>query len=38
MITVPGEWKTDARLCLKATAPRPCMVMAAVVGITTNEG
>jgi hypothetical protein len=37
MITVPGEWKTDARLCLRATAPRPCMVMAAVVGITTNE-
>lgn len=38
MITVPGDWKTDARICLRATAPRPCMVMAAVVGITTNEG
>lgn len=37
MITVPGQWGTDARLCLRATAPRPAMVMAAVVGITTNE-
>jgi hypothetical protein len=37
MITVPGEWDTDARLCLRATAPRPCMVLAAVVGVTTNE-
>jgi hypothetical protein len=37
MITVPGEWSTDARLCLRATAPRPCMVMAAVVGVTTHD-
>jgi hypothetical protein len=37
MITVPGEWDTDSRLCLRATAPRPCMVLAAVVGVTTNE-
>jgi hypothetical protein len=37
MITVPGEWTTDARLCLRATAPRPCMVLAAVVDVTTNE-
>jgi hypothetical protein len=37
MITVPGEWGTDSRLCLRGTAPRPCMVMAAVVGVTTNE-
>lgn len=37
MITVPGSWETDSRLCLRATAPRPCMVMAAVVGVTTNE-
>jgi hypothetical protein len=36
-ITVPGEWNTDARLCLRATAPRPCMVMAAIVEVTTNE-
>lgn len=37
MITVPGDWDTDARLCLRATAPRPAMVMAAVVDITTHE-
>jgi hypothetical protein len=37
MVTVPGEWDTDARLCLRATAPRPCMVMAAVVDMTTHE-
>lgn len=37
MVTVPGDWTTDARLCLRATAPRPCMVMAAVVDITTHE-
>ncbi|MCK1479326.1 hypothetical protein IVB27_32450 [Bradyrhizobium sp. 197] len=37
MITVPGEWDTDSRLCLRATAPRPCMVLAAVVGVSTNE-
>lgn len=37
LITVPGEWDTDARLHLRATAPRPCMVLAAVVDITTHE-
>ena len=37
MMTLPGAWETDARLCLRATAPRPCMVLAAVVGVTTNE-
>jgi hypothetical protein len=37
MFTLPGNWTTDARLCLRATAPRPAMVLAAVVGVTTNE-
>lgn len=37
MITLPGQWDTDARLYLRATAPRPCMVMAAIVDMTTNE-
>lgn len=37
LISVPGEWDTDARLCLRATAPRPAMVMAVVVDQTTNE-
>lgn len=28
---VPGEWTSDARLCLEAASPRPCTVVAAVV-------
>ena len=31
-----GMWNTDARLCLKATAPRPCTVLAAVIDMNTN--
>jgi hypothetical protein len=38
MTSLPGEWNTDSRLCLLAAAPRPCMVMCAVVDIATNEG
>lgn len=34
MITFPGEWTTDARFCLKATAPRPCTVLSCVVSMT----
>jgi len=26
----PGEWDSDARLCLQAASPRPCTVLAAV--------
>ncbi len=37
MISVPGEWDTDSRLCLLAQAPRPCMVGAVVLGISTTE-
>jgi hypothetical protein len=37
MITMPGEWDTDARLCLQASAPRPAMVMGVVVDVTTND-
>lgn len=37
MISVPGEWDTDARLHLVAAAPRPATVMAAVVQVATNE-
>jgi hypothetical protein len=29
-ITFPGEWSTDARLCLLAKAPRPATVLAAL--------
>lgn len=30
MIEFPGDWVTDARVCLRATAPRPVTVLAAV--------
>lgn len=32
----PGEWKVDSRLCLRATAPRPCTILAAVAGLNAN--
>lgn len=35
--TLPGKWDTDARLCLQATAPRPVTVLAAVLGVETND-
>jgi hypothetical protein len=37
MMEVPGEWNTDARLCLLAQAPAPCTVGGVVIGMTTNE-
>ena len=36
-IELPGEWGTDSRLCLRATAPRPCTVTACIIGIISNE-
>src|SRR5207253_11021674 len=36
-IEVPGQWDTDARLFLRATAPRPCTVLGAVLGVITND-
>lgn len=36
MISVPGEWDTDARLCLTAAAPRPATVMACSIKVETN--
>lgn len=35
--TFAGEWNTDSRVCLRATAPRPCRVMALVVGLHTQD-
>jgi hypothetical protein len=35
-IEFPGEWSNDARLCLKAAAPRPCTVLAAVLTFETG--
>jgi hypothetical protein len=36
MVELPGNWSTDSRLCLRASSPRPCTVMGAVIAITTN--
>lgn len=32
-----GVFNTDSRLCLQASAPRPCTVLAAVISMSTNE-
>lgn len=32
----PGEWEVDARMCLRATAPRPCTLLAAIAGMNSN--
>lgn len=37
MIEFPGDWDTDARFCLRATAPRPCTVLAVVASVVMNE-
>jgi hypothetical protein len=37
MIEIPGDWRTDARLCLFAQAPRPCKVGGVVIGMAANE-
>jgi hypothetical protein len=34
--SLPGEWGVDSRLCLEANAPRPCTLLAAVVGMNAN--
>lgn len=36
-VEFPGEWDTDARVCLKAQAPRPCTVLAAIIEMETNR-
>lgn len=33
----PGEWDADSRLCLEATAPKPCELLAAVLSVETND-
>lgn len=33
----PGTWDTDSRVCLKATAPKPCTLLALVITWNTNE-
>lgn len=36
-VPFPGEWHTDSRLCLRATAPKPCEILAAVISVETND-
>ena len=36
-IPFDGTWDTDARLCLKAQAPRHCTVLGAVLNMTSNS-
>lgn len=36
MFAFPGDWDTDSRICLKASSPRPCTVLACVLDIETN--
>lgn len=33
----PGKWDTDSRICLRATAPKPATVLAAVAVWNVNE-
>lgn len=35
MITFPGEWSTDSRICLEMAAPRPCTVLSVIAGVDT---
>lgn len=35
-IEFPGDWNTDARLCLEAKAPRPATMLACVLDMETN--
>ena len=37
MVEFPGEWSTDSRVCLQATAPRPCTILACTVSMTLND-
>lgn len=32
-----GTWDTDSRLCLQAQSPRPCTILAAVIGMETID-
>lgn len=33
----PGDYDTDSRLCLQSASPKPCTILAAVIGMETNE-
>lgn len=37
MVEFPGDWSSDNRICLEASAPRPCTVLAAVLSIERQD-
>ena len=37
MIEFPGDWSGDNRICLEASAPRPCSVLAAVLNVDRQD-
>lgn len=37
MFEFGGRWDTDARICLQATAPKPCTVTHLTMAVTTND-
>lgn len=37
MVEFPGDWSTDNRLCLTATAPRPVTVLGAVLNVDRQD-
>jgi hypothetical protein len=37
LIEFPGEWSSDARLCIQAASPRPVTVLAAVLAYESEE-
>lgn len=37
LFSFTGEWDTDSRLCLKASAPRPVTLLAAIVEMEVNK-
>ncbi len=36
-ITFPGGWEPDARICLRATAPKPCTILAVSINIDRQD-
>ena len=36
LFSFPGDWNTDSRICLKASAPRPVTLLACVIEMETN--
>lgn len=37
LMEINSTWSTDGRLYLKANAPKPCTLLAAIIGVQTND-